>query len=325
MNKLFVVMYHYTRDLQHSRYPNIKAIDQQLFEEQLDYFSKNFHVVSMEMALESLDGKELPENAVLLTFDDGYIDNFTVAFPLLKKYHMQGSFFIPGMPLMENRVLDVNKIQFILAAADSMELKKELSEMLNRFRNNEYPEIPATEELYRIYGKPNRYDTPDTVFVKKILQTGLPPKLRRELVDILFEKYVSVPEEVFSRELYMNRDQIRCMRDAGMFIGVHGYEHQWLSHLTSEQMRKDISRGVEVLDEFIDTKSWVMNYPYGDYNERIMEYLSGCGCRMAVTIETRVSNVKKDHRYRIPRLDCNDFPPKSKNYIEIESVSCDSQ
>lgn len=47
-NKLYISMYHYTRDLVHSRYPEIKGLAYDLFEKQLQFFSKNFSVVTME-------------------------------------------------------------------------------------------------------------------------------------------------------------------------------------------------------------------------------------------------------------------------------------
>lgn len=102
MSKLCIVMYHYTRDLQHSRYPRIKGLDVGLFRRQLTFFKEHFTAVTMEEVMEAVeDGRELPENALLLTFDDGYIDHYTYAFPLLEEMGMQGSFFIPGKTFAE--------------------------------------------------------------------------------------------------------------------------------------------------------------------------------------------------------------------------------
>ena len=43
MRKLFIAMYHYTRDLQHSRYSRIKGLDLELFRKQLDYFLNKYY------------------------------------------------------------------------------------------------------------------------------------------------------------------------------------------------------------------------------------------------------------------------------------------
>jgi len=71
MNKLYISMYHYTRDLKHSKYPNIKGLEWELFKQQLDFFGQNFSVIRMEDVIEAVNGgKDLMENALLLTFDD---------------------------------------------------------------------------------------------------------------------------------------------------------------------------------------------------------------------------------------------------------------
>lgn len=63
MSKLYIVMYHYVRDLSNSRYPSIKGLDYQLFKQQIQYFSKNFNVVTMEEVLNFFLGGGLNEKA----------------------------------------------------------------------------------------------------------------------------------------------------------------------------------------------------------------------------------------------------------------------
>ena len=55
-SKLYIAMYHYVRDLKHSRYPEIKGLDISLFREQIKFFKENFHVVSMEQVIEAARG-----------------------------------------------------------------------------------------------------------------------------------------------------------------------------------------------------------------------------------------------------------------------------
>ena len=61
-NKLFIVMYHYTRDLVHSRYPKIKGLDLPLFRQQLEFFKQNFNVVTMEQVLQALAALPTPSS-----------------------------------------------------------------------------------------------------------------------------------------------------------------------------------------------------------------------------------------------------------------------
>lgn len=269
MGKLYIAMYHYTRDLKHSRYPEIKGLDKELFKNQIEFMKNSFNVVTMEQVLENIQGEGmhgLPENALLLTFDDGYADNYTVAYPILEEYGLQGSFFIPGKTFATHQLLDVNKIHYILASADIYKLVDDLKKQMDYYRGSEY-QYASTDELFHDYAVANRFDIKETIFVKRMLQTVLPEKLRNTISSNLFEKYVGVTEEQLAYELYMTEEQIRTIKRHGMFIGIHGYDHYWLGNLPEDKMKQDILMALDTLDEFIDRKQWVMNYPYGSYNQ----------------------------------------------------------
>lgn len=317
MKKLMIIMYHYVRDLRHSRYPEIKGLDIELFREQISFLKRNYTIVTMQEVIEAVKGKnELPEEAVLLTFNDGYIDNYTFAFPVLEEEKVQGSFFIPGKTFSTHQLLDVNKIHYILASADSKKLLSDLLEKMDYYRGNEY-DFPLNEELYANYAKEDRYDTKETIFIKRMLQTVLPEKLRNKISSDLFETHVGVTEEQLSYELYMTETQIRAMKRHGMFIGIHGYDHYWLGNLPKQQMQRDISKALEVMDEFIDKKCWVMNYPYGSYNAEVLDYIGSLGACLGLTTEVAAVNIANCKCLELPRLDCNDFPPKSENYKKV--------
>ena len=323
MGKLHIVMYHYTRDLRHSRYPKIKGLDLDLFKKQRQWFTRGGQCipVTMEEVLSAVAGQHiLPENALLLTFDDGYIDNYLYAMPVLQEFGVQGSFFIPGKTFSTHQLLDVNKIHYVLASAEET---RRLSELLNdvfakmqEYRSKEFC-YPENQVLFDKYASASRFDSAEIVFIKQMLQTALPEYVRNKISSDLFKKYVGVSEKQLAYELYMNADQIRTMKRNGMYIGIHGYDHYWLGNLPREQMEADIDKALEVMDEFIDTDAWVMNYPYGNYNDGVLEYLKEKGCRLGLTTEVRVADIDKDGALELPRLDCNDFPPKSDTYRKL--------
>ncbi len=314
--KLFICMYHYTRDLSHSRYPRIRGMETALLREQFAFFKEHFHVVRMEEVIEAVKGvRPLPESALLLTFDDGYIDNYTCAFPLLEEFGFQGSFFIPGKTFADHELLDVNKIHYILASADIAPLYEDVTARMEAARGGADP-YPSLDELKERYLVPGRFDDPKTNFVKRILQTALPEHLRGEIAEELFEKYVGITSRQLAYELYMTADQIRTLKRHGMFIGLHGYDHYWLGNLSAEEMRSDITRALEVMEPFIDRDEWVMNYPYGSYNEEVTSFVARNGAVLGLTTQVRAAVIGTDPAMELPRLDCNDFPPKGEAYAE---------
>jgi len=271
----------------------------------------------MNQVLDALNGKSsLPEDALLLTFDDGYIDHYTCVFPVLNEFRLSGCFFIPAKTFSTHKLLDVNKIHYILACADENQLIEDVKLQMDYYRGREYDYAP-TDELYFNYAKANRFDTKNTIFIKRMLQTVLPERLRNIISSNLFEKYVGITEEQLAYELYMSEDQISMMKRNGMHIGIHGYDHYWLGNLPTEQMKKDIDQALITMDGFIDRNRWSMNYPYGSYNQDVLDYIKEKGAQAGFTTEVRIADVKFDLPLTIPRLDCNDFPPMSKNYLEV--------
>ena len=320
MNKLYISMYHYTRYIKNSRYPAIKGLETEDFKRQLDFFKGNFNVITMEEVIEAvLKGRKLPEKALLLTFDDGYTDNYTVALPLLLERGLQGSFFVPAKPLVDGGLLEVNKIHFTLARGNekdivsdildySLKIKEKIREKLN------IADRDVSEELYKKYAVSNGRDTLDTSFIKKMLQEVLPAENRTEIIDILFDKYVEVSEEVLANELYVNKAQLKVMKKLGMFIGLHGYEHNHLALLTEEEQKKDLEKSLSAMREFIDEDAWVMNYPYGSYNETTLRLIKSRGAVLGLTTKRGIADIKPDSALELARFDCNDFPPKGEGY-----------
>ena len=63
-----------------------------------------------------------------------------------------------------------------------------------------------------------------------------------------------------------------------------------------------------------------MNYPYGNYNHNVVEYIRTKGCKLGLTTEVGRAALGMDDLYQLPRWDCNDFPPKSYNYMKLEKI-----
>lgn len=307
--KVTIVMYHYVRDLKHSRYPEIKALDISLFYEQIAYLQKHYQFITMEMLIDSLgNDSALPDKSVLLTFDDAYSDHFKYVFPLLDKHKIQGSFFPPVKAITEHMVLDVNKIHFILAAeSDKSKIISEIKNELDKFRK-EY-NLDDISVYYNKLAKANRFDTADVIFIKRLLQVELEESLRKIITNNLFEKIVGIDESSFSRELYMDTEQIQCMNRNGMHIGSHGYDHYWLGSLDEQKQRIEIEKAIEFLILIgSDIDNWTMCYPYGNYNETTIELLKEYNCKLAFTTVVNVADIQRDNRYALPRLDTNDIP-----------------
>lgn len=90
--KVPVLMYHAVRE----NPVGIYQISPQLFDEEMKYLSDNgFTTLTMDQYVRSMKTQEpLPAKPILITFDDGWLDNYTTAVPILEKYGQKATFFI---------------------------------------------------------------------------------------------------------------------------------------------------------------------------------------------------------------------------------------
>jgi peptidoglycan/xylan/chitin deacetylase (PgdA/CDA1 family) len=309
VSNVTIVMYHYVRDLKNSRFPGIKGLDIALFREQIDYLRKHYHIITMEEVIHSIDNQvKIPDKSVLLTFDDAYSDHYMNVFPILDKYRLQGSFYTPSKAIIENTILDVNKIHFILASVqDKLDIVSDLQNLL-KFHKKEY-QLQDFDYYYKKLAYADTADRKEVVFIKRLLQVELIEELRIKIVDTLFEKYIGTSEGAFSRELYMNEEQLKHMLRSGQHIGNHGYNHYWWNSLSKEELKEELDLSIAFLQKIgIDMNYWTACYPYGEYDDQSIEMLQERGCKLALTTEVDIATTNKNTRFIMPRLDTNHIP-----------------
>ena len=307
-NELTVVMYHYVRPIKDSIYPQIKGLELTSFISQLEYISRNYTVISSADLVNAQNKNyDLPSNPILLTFDDGYLDHYKYVMPELIKRNFKGLFFPPRVAIQERRVLDVNKIHFILERCKDKSLIIEDIEKFIEEATSE--ELLPIKEYRREYFVPNRYDDANVNYIKRILQTGLPYELRNDLTNSLFTKYVSADEKSFADELYVSENNLKEMLEAGMEIGSHGDQHPWLNRISKEDQYIDIKNSMKMLDEIgVDKKAFYFCYPYGGYNEDTLNILRSLNFAAAFTTKPAKYNISSEDILQVSRFDTNDIP-----------------
>lgn len=307
---LTIVMYHYVRDLARSRYPAIRGRTVADFRAQLDHIGRRYEVVTAEHVVAASRGEtDLPTNAAWLTFDDGYLDHFTNVTPLLDERGWQGSFFVPAQPVLQGKLLDVNKIHFILASGgDPAALVEELRVQVAAARAGG-AELRGWDDYLAEYMGECHLDTPEVLFIKLMLQVGLPEAVRNMICDALFVRFVSNDEVAFAAELYASVDQLRMMKRAGMCIGSHGFAHYWMGTLPRAAQETEVARSLDFLAALgVARDDWVMCYPYGSYTADTLDIVRAHGCGLGITTKNGIADLASDPPLELPRIDTIDLP-----------------
>ena len=109
-SNIYIVMYHYVREIKNSKFPNIKGLEFSNFKKQINYFIKNFNIISNADLIEILETKKIPKKkSILLTFDDGYKDHWEYVFPYLLKKKIPGCFYPPVQVIKKKKFLMLTK------------------------------------------------------------------------------------------------------------------------------------------------------------------------------------------------------------------------
>jgi peptidoglycan/xylan/chitin deacetylase (PgdA/CDA1 family) len=302
---LTIVMYHYVRPILGSHYPRIRGLELKDFEGQLDYIQRHYKAVSVKEVIDAAQGKRiLPSLPILLTFDDGYLDHYEHVFPALLKRSMSGVFFPPACAVRDHKVLDVNKIHFILERAE------ELTEVI-KVLDAQVTEIgtKTVTDYQTEFRTPSRYDTADTMYVKRMLQFALPLNERTKIVDELFQKFVSKSEASFAKGLYLSEEHLREMIGSGMTVGGHGHSHSWLNRLSRNQQHFEIENSFKWLQTLGACDAYfVFCYPYGGYDDNILALLHERNCAAGFTTKVGLSKVDPNMMLELSRIDTNDLP-----------------
>ena len=305
-----IIAYHYVRELKNTRYPEIKGIAIDKFREQVLFLKSKFAFVKIEELIEAVYSKKnkLPENPCLLTFDDGYIDHYTNVFPILDEHKIQGCFFPSAGAVLKNKLIDVNKIQFIIASTPKKnEIVDGILSMLDKYRT--FYSLNENDYYLSKFAKSWRLDSKEVIFIKRMLQKELPINLRSKIIESLFCEYVSKDETLFAKELYLSLDQLKCMRRNGMYIGGHGFNHYWLGDVDVNTQGKEISLTLQLLKRVgMDINKWVMCYPCGSYNNTLISLLKQKGCKIGLAMKIADADINRDDPFSLPRLRPNDLP-----------------
>lgn len=233
----------------------------ELFEARLRWLKRWFNVVSAETAIDGLCSGDLPARAALITFDDGYADNFEVALPLLQRYDCQATFFVTTDFLDGGRMFNDTVIQAMrLSAAAHLDLR-DLNLGLHPLGDSAQRRAAIEAVLPKL-----KYFEPDE---------------RARAVGLIAQRaQARLPDN-----LMMTSQQVRKMRAAGMTIGAHTRTHPILLRLNDAEARREIEQGRRLLEDITQQPVEFFAYPNGrpgqDYDARHVRLVRELGFRAA--------------------------------------------
>jgi len=297
-------MYHYVRNMHETEYPEIKGRRIDEFKKQLAYVTQNYKVISMEEYMSYLNGEgTIPNNAAVLSFDDGLKDHYTNVFPLLQDHKVPGCFFPITCAVNDFKVPAVQKVHFLLAKAGTQEIADAYNTALKEKFPERYDQYYVSDR--NIPENKKRWGDRLTRNLKYLIGI-LDNQTKNTILDEIFGRFFD-DEKSFCQKLYMNWEEMKEMRDAGMNFGGHTHTHPMLAALSSDKQQSEITHSKNILENNLKMPINMFSYPYGSFNNETINLLKKAGYRAALTTQ-KGSNEGKIDPYHIKRHDTNDIP-----------------
>ena len=273
-NQLLILMYH---AVVHSilKVTDWCFIDESSFVRQINYLKKNFDIATLSEALDRLVNGKIYHPTAVITFDDGFQNNYSAAFPILCEEKLPATIFLVTGLINTGDTLWYCRLNRALAETnkDSIKWNKNI---FNLFTNKQKARVSyeIQEEL------------------KKFPQTKLSLELQKIIIELGDDPDLSI--ENGSPYRILNQKEITEMANSGLIeFGAHTHSHAILNHLSKEEQHKEIEKSIYAIENLTGEPCKYFAYPNGqaqDYNEDTIEVLKACGIRAALTAIEGLNN-----------------------------------
>lgn len=233
--------------------------------------SRFFEIVSLEKILENKPGKRL----CAITFDDGWRDNYDVAYPVLKKYSAPATIFIPPNMIGKTSQYWFDEVFLLSSKATGNGIAGDFISYFGTFVQTWNP------------GKLDTETTCDLIAKMKDLPGG-------ELEGLVSEAYSKLSIKRSDKRTTLSWDEIYEMGENGITFGAHGLNHYILPRINSETKSNEIYDSFRILKGKKVALSPFFSYPNGDWDVESLKLVKEAGYMGAVTTKLGANTSSTD-------------------------------
>lgn len=296
--RLWVMMYHRILPEADARYaaeePGMLVTPETL-DMHFSVLKQEFTIVSLkDWVTRARSEQPLPEKACAITFDDGWLDNYQYAFPLIKKHQVPVTLYVVSEMLGTNQTFWPNRLARILTYPYDQLVQLE---WLHECIRNDAAEVNLTKEFIA-----------NTIHRMKRFQDS-------QLLEWISEAESLLGIESSDQPVMMNWSQLSEMSDSGLVeVGSHTCQHIRLNEqLPLSAAEQEITKSKQQLEAKLGKPIELFCYPNGDYTEQIADLVAR-HYRSAVTTRRGVNRLTELSPYKLERIglhnDISDTPKK---------------
>jgi peptidoglycan/xylan/chitin deacetylase (PgdA/CDA1 family) len=274
------------------------------FEDQIRFLLKKYKPLRVSDFYNGNNSKL--NRGFLITFDDGFRNNYSYALPILQKYGLEGVFFITTNFIGSREFLWTEQVTRLIQKTQKKSLEVDLGEIGRGFQLPTIPDKEHASQEIRNY--------------LKLQPPSVRNKILEEMKTQLDDVELTIDEENEERYLFMNWEEVKEMSKRGQIIGSHTHTHPMLSTLGEEESLEELRLSKEAVENHTNEPCDVMSYPNGeksDYSSIQKEQLRTLGYKCAFTQVSPFVDYQTD-RYELNRYNIS---LKMERYIFEAKIS----
>ena len=272
------------------------VVTRETFDSHVRTLKRLFRVLSLEefvSGLERTDG--FAEPSCLITFDDGWRDTFTEAWPVLRRHDAPAVVFLP--------------VDYIGAAR--MFWQEELSALLHLAwrRRSDAAVRAACERACAAHDFRPVFDA-DEAAVRPLIAARVntlkqrPIAVPRQLIADL-RPILGGGEDLPGVDAFMTWDEVRQMHRGGTAFGGHGTTHRLLTTLTPDEVAEEAQRSRDTIASELGAAPASFSYPNGDWDASVASRVEQAGYAVSFSTE-RGLVARRDHRFSLKRVNMHE-------------------
>ncbi|BBH22983.1 hypothetical protein Back11_43280 [Paenibacillus baekrokdamisoli] len=254
---LYIVGYHRISENLPAKDVHVLAITQKNLADHFQYYNKQFEIITLDQVEPLLKQAKLKKNYMVVTFDDGYRDNFTLGQALFKKFEIPATIFLTASPIEERMPLWTDSI-------DHMVFSSKLDSVLLKLQN--------------LKGEFSLTTQHDRVQLSELVKNEI--KQHNEQIKQQMIKELGYRLEVgimTSDALMINWHEVKQLMEVNVQMGSHTMHHPTLSAIDLQEAIGELKQSKSLIDQRIGQEVRHFAYPYGrsvDYNDAVKKEVS---------------------------------------------------
>ncbi|RDH83780.1 MAG: hypothetical protein DIZ80_06480 [endosymbiont of Galathealinum brachiosum] len=258
------------------------------FEEQMNYVKSHYNPISLKNLIDSLSNDySLPRNPVVITFDDGHFDNYSNAYPILKKLKIPATIFLSTEYISNNKVFWFDWVAYNIYKTDHKNITFSIDNT----------SFDIGEEIFS-----KRQTTENILGYLKNLDNKSRINCLNEMKNILD---VKIFDDDKNKSSSLNWVQVLEMSNNDIEFGSHTVSHPILSKLTAKELTHEIQHSKHEIEAHINRQIDTIAYPVGgtnEFNENVIEECKIAGYKLGLSYVSGSERLPLKNIYEIKRL-----------------------